>query len=64
LLEQLYVLENTLLNKLKQGGFNEPVGSQLDPIPIAKAEDWNKAQFGLYYKLPDNSVKLKVRKRN
>lgn len=64
LLEQLYVLENTLLNKLKQGGFNEPVGSQLDPIPIAKPEEWKKAQFGLYYKLPDNSVKLKVRKRN
>ena len=64
LLQQLYRLENTLLNKLKQGGFNEPVGSQLDPIPIAKPEDWNKAQFGLYYKLPDNSVKLKVRKRN
>ena len=64
LLQQLYTLENTLLNKLKQGGFDEPVGSQLDPIPIAKPEDWNKAQFGLYYKLPDNSVKLKVRKRN
>jgi hypothetical protein len=64
LLQQLYRLENTLLNKLKQGGFDEPVGSQLDPIPIAKPEDWNKAQFGLYYKLPDNSVKLKVRKRN
>ena len=64
LLQQLYRLENTLLNKLKLGGFDEPVGSQLDPIPIAKPEDWNKAQFGLYYKLPDNSVKLKVRKRN
>ena len=64
LLQQLYTLENTLLNKLKLGGFDEPVGSQLDPIPIAKPEDWNKAQFGLYYKLPDNSVKLKVRKRN
>ena len=64
LLQQLYRLENTLLNKLKQGGFDEAVGSQLDPIPIAKPEDWNKAQFGLYYKLPDNSVKLKVRKRN
>ena len=64
LLQQIYRLENTLLNKLKQGGFDEPTGSNTDPIPIKKPEEWNKAQFGLYYKLPDNSVKLKVRKRN
>ena len=63
LLQQIYRLENTLLDKLREGGFDEATGSESDPITITKPEEWNKARFGLYYKLPDNSIKLKIRKR-
>ena len=63
LLQQIYRLENTLLDKLKEGGFDEATGSESDPITITKPEEWNSARFGLYYKLPDNSIKLKIRKR-
>ena len=63
LLQQIYRLENTLLDKLREGGFDEATGSESDPITITNPEEWNKARFGLYYKLPDNSIKLKIRKR-
>ena len=64
LLQQIYRLENTLINKLKSGGFKKALGTATDPIKINNANEYKNARTGLYYEMPDGSVGLKIRKRN
>ncbi len=62
LLIQLRALENQILNDLQAGGFKDPTGALSDPIPLRDPKDWENGRFGLYYKLPDNSLVYKERK--
>ncbi len=64
LLQQIYRLENTLINKLKSGGYKKALGTETDPIKINNANEYKEARFGLYYEMPDGSIGLKIRKRN
>jgi len=64
LLQQIYRLENTLINKLKSGGYKKALGTATDPIKINNANEYKNARTGLYYEMPDGSVGLKIRKRN
>ena len=64
LLQQLYSLENTLIDDLKnKGGFDEQLGSIGDPIDIKSEEQWKKARVGLYYTLPNGDKVMKKRVR-
>ena len=64
LLQQLYSLENTLIDDLKnKGGFDEQLGSIGDPINIKSEEQWKKARVGLYYILPNGDKVMKKRVR-
>ena len=62
LLIQLASLENQILNDLNAGGFKDATGALSDPIPVRDPKDWENGRFGLYYKLPDNSIVYKERK--
>ena len=62
LLIQLRALENQILNDLQAGGFKDPTGALSDPIQVRDPKDWENGRFGLYYKLPDNSIVYKERK--
>lgn len=64
LLEQMYRLETNLINKLKSGGYDKALGTPSDPIEITSENQYKNAQFGLYYKMPNGKVGLKLRKRN
>lgn len=64
LIQQLYSLENTLIDDLKnKGGYKENLGSIGDPIMINSKEEWKNARVGLYYEMADGKKRMKTRVR-